>query len=233
MTAEIHKGKYIYYRCTGGKGRCDQAYISQEEVALRLGDAIQRISIDPPRVEWIKQALKASHREEAKFHKEAVDDLRRQMTRLENRLSQTYIDKIDGVIPEEEWKRLHEKFSIELDGIRLRLDSHTKANLDYCEQGAMILELAQDAYNQYLAQNDAEKRKLLDFVLSNCLVKGAEFNPVYRQPFDLLADYNQREDKKRRQSGGKSPSHQLWRPQGDSNPNFVIYTMDLRLLRQI
>jgi len=212
MTADIHKGKYIYYRCTGGKGRCDQAYLSQEEVALRLGEAIQHISIDPPRVEWIKQALKASHHEEAEFHKAAVDDLRRQMTKLENRLSQAYIDKIDGLISEDAWKQLHERFSIELGDIKRRLDSQTSANLDYYEQCAMILEFAQDAHTQYLAQNDSEKRKLLDFVLSNCLVKGAEFIPVYRQPFDLLADYNQREDKKRRQSGGKSPSHQLWRP---------------------
>ncbi len=161
-----------------------------------LGDSIKRISIDPSLVEWIKQALKASHHEEAKFHKAAVDDLRRQMTRLENRLSQIYIDKIDGVISDEEWKQLHARFLAELDDIKRRLDSHTRANLEYYEQGAVILELAQDAYTQYLAQNDSEKRKLLEFVLSNCLVKGAEFVPVYRQPFDLLAVYNRAKTKK-------------------------------------
>ena len=33
MTAELKKGKYIYYRCTGFKGHCGNTYIRQEEQA--------------------------------------------------------------------------------------------------------------------------------------------------------------------------------------------------------
>ena len=218
MTAEIHKGRYIYYRCTGGKGKCDQAHIRQEEVARLLGLAVQRISIDAEIAEWIKGALRASHGDEILFHKQAIDDLNRERTKLENRISQIYIDKIDGVISEQDWQTLHGKFAVELECIQAKLGNHTRANLDYIEKGVLILELAQDAYSQYVNQNDYEKRKLLDFVLSNCLVRGNEFAPVYRQPFDLLADYKARDVKKIRRSDEKSPSYQLWRPQGDSNP---------------
>ena len=38
MTAELKKGKYVYYRCTGFKGRCGNTYIRQEALADLLGD---------------------------------------------------------------------------------------------------------------------------------------------------------------------------------------------------
>ena len=37
------------------------------------------------------------------------------------------------------------------------------------------------------AEPAGEKRRLLDFVLSNCSWKDGELTPTYRQPFDLLA----------------------------------------------
>ncbi len=40
MTAEIKKGKYVYYRCTGFKGRCGNAYVREERLAELLGDVI-------------------------------------------------------------------------------------------------------------------------------------------------------------------------------------------------
>ncbi|MCX6827699.1 MAG: recombinase zinc beta ribbon domain-containing protein [candidate division Zixibacteria bacterium] len=233
MTAEIHKGKYIYYRCTGGRGKCRQPFIREEEVALRLGRVVKAISIDESLVEWIKEALKASHAQENEYHKRVTDDLKKELSKLENRIARVYEDKLDGNIQDSEWRTLHDRYSLEIEGIKGRLNRHIDANIDYYEKGSIILELAQDAYNQYLKQSNGEKKKLLDFVLSNCIVKGDDFEPVYRQPFDLLAVYREKEDQEKRRLGQKSPIHQLWRPQGDANPNFVIQDMDLRLLRQI
>ena len=44
MTAELKKGKYVYYRCTGFKGRCGNAYIRQEELSELLGATDRRDS---------------------------------------------------------------------------------------------------------------------------------------------------------------------------------------------
>jgi site-specific DNA recombinase len=50
-----------------------------------------------------------------------------------------------------------------------------------------LLELAHDAHVLFESQPPKEKRKLLDFVLSNCTWKGGELTAKYRQPFDVLA----------------------------------------------
>jgi hypothetical protein len=49
------------------------------------------------------------------------------------------------------------------------------------------MELAHNAHVLFESQPPTEKRKLLDFVLSNCTWKSGELTAKYRQPFDVLA----------------------------------------------
>lgn len=52
----------------------------------------------------------------------------------------------------------------------------------------MLLELTNRASELFARQPASEKRRLLDFVLSNCTWKGGELTPNFRQPFDMIAD---------------------------------------------
>jgi hypothetical protein len=45
ITAEKKKGRYVYYRCTGSKGLCGNAYIREEQLADLLGNVITPIQI--------------------------------------------------------------------------------------------------------------------------------------------------------------------------------------------
>jgi hypothetical protein len=67
------------------------------------------------------------------------------------------------------------------------IGSHQTANRSYIGEGVQLLELAHNAHALFESQPATEKRKLLDFVLSNCTWKGGELTAKYRQPFDVLA----------------------------------------------
>lgn len=45
VTAEMKKGKYTYYRCTGFRGKCDLPYFREEELAVRLGGILKGIHV--------------------------------------------------------------------------------------------------------------------------------------------------------------------------------------------
>ena len=51
-----------------------------------------------------------------------------------------------------------------------------------------LLELAQSARRLFEQQEAREKRRLLDFVVSNCSWKAGELSVKFRQPFDILAN---------------------------------------------
>ena len=61
------------------------------------------------------------------------------------------------------------------------------ANQIYLDEGVMLLELARRTCELFQRQRPSERRRLLDFVLSNCSWKGGELSATFRQPFDLLA----------------------------------------------
>src|SRR5258706_14969673 len=72
---------------------------------------------------------------------------------------------------------------------RLReIERHRAANKSYMDEGVRLLELARNARRLFERQEPREKRRLLNFLVSNCSWKSGELSTVLRQPFDLLAE---------------------------------------------
>ena len=63
----------------------------------------------------------------------------------------------------------------------------SNANQSYLQEGVAILELANRAAELFEKQSASEKRRLLDFVLSNSSWGNGELTVEFRQPFDLIA----------------------------------------------
>jgi site-specific DNA recombinase len=86
LTAEIKKGRYIYYHCTGYKGRCPERYIREEEIAAQFGEALRAIHLDEEVLAWASTALRQSHQDTRRYHHEMIASLQKQYQRLQDRL---------------------------------------------------------------------------------------------------------------------------------------------------
>jgi len=188
ITAEIKKNRYTYYHCTGFKGNCGQPYMREEQLEEKLGQFVKDIVIDDERLEWIKEALKESHADEKAFHDEMMAKLTSQLGKLQQKLDKAYDDKLEGKIAEEFWAKKSEQWGEEQSGILSKLKWHQGANKSYFGEGIKILELANRAYSLYLKAEAQEKRKLLNYILSNCQVANGTLYPTHRKPFDLIAE---------------------------------------------
>ena len=187
MTPELHKGRYAYYRCTKYRGKCDNTYVREEKLAELLGEIVLKIRIDEETVDWIRQALEESHTDKVDFHRQAIDALQKRYNKLQSMIDTAYEDKLAGDITLEFWERKSAEWNREMSKIQTEIDGHQKASLDYVKTGVQILELANKAYDLYLAQNNFERRKLLNILLLNCSFYHGTLYPTYRKPFDILA----------------------------------------------
>ena len=187
MTPEIHKEKYIYYRCTGFKGKCGNSYVREEKLGDLLGDVLKGIQIDEATVGYILEALKSSHQEKKQYHSESVDRLEKRIKQLQDLLDKAYNDKLEGKISEDYWLRRSQQWEDEIRSCRHQISRHDNANMNYYRTGVQILELANKAYFLYLRQNHYERRKLLDQVLLNCTFNNGSLSFSYKKPFDILA----------------------------------------------
>ncbi len=121
------------------------------------------------------------------YHNKQIKTLQEQYNRLQNRIHQIYIDKLDAKIDEEFYEEKVDEWREEMEDVKATMEEHENADSNYLSQGVHILELAQKAYSLYIKQQPGEKRKLLNFLLSNCTIIDLSVHPTYRKPFDLLA----------------------------------------------
>jgi hypothetical protein len=63
------------------------------------------------------------------------------------------------------------------------------ARVSYKDEGVALLDLARNAERPFAQQDRVnEKRRLLNFLLSNCAWEGGKIAAAFRQPFDMLSE---------------------------------------------
>ncbi len=127
------------------------------------------------------------NKDEQEYHQAQMVALQGQYDRLKNRTHEIYIDKLDGKVDKDFYEEKVQEWRDEMGRIKATIEEHEDADSSYLAQGVHILELSQKAYSLYVRQKASEKRKLLNFVLSNCTLADGNLTPTYRKPFDLLA----------------------------------------------
>ncbi len=188
VTAEIKKQKYVYYHCTGYRGKCELPRFREEEIAERLGHVLRDVQIPGEIAKRIGASLERVHVQMRSQVAQERARLDRELTALHVRMDAAYTDKLDGKIPESFWQRKHADWQQEEYRIKsLILECSEDRSVERLLNMQRILELAQNAYYLYLTRKPAEQAELLKMVLSNCSIDAVSLYPTYRKPFDLVA----------------------------------------------
>jgi len=217
LVGEIKKGQYIYYHCTGYKGKCPEPYTREEVLEEKFAELLKGLVLDDEIMGWVTEALRQSRGDAKQHHDSAITRLQAEYNRLQNRIDAMYLDKLDGRIEGAFFDQKSSEWRREQDLLLCSIEEHQSANQTYMEEGFRLLELTQRAHGLFQRQEPREKRRLLNFLLSNCSWKGGELIPVFRQPFDMLADANFARSKCDGQDGSTQPVFENWLPGQDSN----------------
>lgn len=188
---ELKKGKFIYGHCGSvpKKELCpDSKGVRQEIIEEQFVSALRKIKISDEFADFILDEMSKSSGEEAmnQITQEAL--IKQEIGRLDNRIRQAYVDKVDGTITEEHWRKVNHSWVAE----KIRLEEKLK-NLksmgprSYLTPARQFIELAKVLENKYFSATPSEKREMLDCVLSNLTLVGKNVDFIYKKPFDLFA----------------------------------------------
>ncbi len=186
ITAERKKGKYVYYRCTGYRGRCDTPRFREEEISIKLGTILKNIHIPDEVLFPLEESLNSDReraRTDAASHRAG---LVQRLAAVRKRMDRAYQDKLEGKIPEDFWERKMSEWRTEEQQIQMAINAIQEYSTDHLLSAKRILELANKAYSLYLTQTPAEQAKLLRMVLLNCSIDASNLYPTYRKPFELI-----------------------------------------------
>ena len=224
VVGEIKKQHYIYYHCTGYADKCQgnpascrRKYVREEVLERQFTELLGRLRFDDEVLAWVREALHASQADQRREHCAAIERLRAEYDRFERRIEAMYIDKLDGKIGEDFYNKMAGQWREEQSRCLRDIERHQKAEQSYMDEGVRILELAQNALALFERQPAREKRRLLNFVLSNCSWEDGQIAAAFRQPFDLLAETTAVTAHREGENTGGPPKNEIWRPRQDSN----------------
>jgi site-specific DNA recombinase len=180
VTGEVQKEKYVYYRCTGNRGKCDLPRFREKDIARRLGEPLKGLQVSEQLVARIVSSL----RQDLSAERAGLES---RLAAIRGRQDQAYTDKLDGKIPEDFWERRMSEWRKEEQQLKAAIDRLDSGEAhDRTREVERVFELANSAYSLYVSHGPAEKASLLKRLFSNCTVDAVNVTPTYRKPFDMI-----------------------------------------------
>jgi site-specific DNA recombinase len=208
LTGDVQKEKYVYYRCTGHRGKCDLPRFREEDIAQRLGEPLKGLQVPQEVVSQIVSTLRNDQQQSANKVSAERSRLESRLSGIRKRIDDAYTDKLDGKITEVFWERKSNDWRMEEQQVKMAIQGLSSAETgDRALDAQRIFELANKAYSLYISQNSTEKAKLLKMLFSNCSIDAVSVSPTYRKPFDTivkrahLEEWSGREDSNLRPPG--------------------------------
>ena len=162
---------------------------------------------------WTTRCTPATLRE----HEEAIKRHQAEYKRLQDRINAMYVDKLDGLVDTAFYETMSTQWRGEQNRRRHEIERHQNADKSYKDEGVALLDLARNAQRLFAKQEPREKRRLLNFVLSNCTWEDGEVVTIFRQPFDMLAETATLAARNEAGENAKASKSEIWLGDLDSN----------------
>jgi DNA invertase Pin-like site-specific DNA recombinase len=187
ITGERRKGRYVYYHCTWGQGKCSNTeYVKAEALDRQFAEILGRLRVDEAEAKLMTDELEKRSGLDRARRESRLAWLHAERQRIARRSEKAYEDKLDGKIEEADWlvksKRWNEQL-VEIDSEIRNLEGRTDDALSTLKK---ILELMNSLKSQFEALPDDKKGQLLRFVLWNLKLDHGTISFSYTNPFALF-----------------------------------------------
>jgi len=188
ITATLAKGKYIYYHCTNGKGKCTQGYIKQKDLAQLCESIIDDVQVPEDVARMLLDEVRRNEEKRADTLRKRIEKLTAEKKRVAHTRNKAYIDKLNSVIDEERWRTMDTEWAERIQLIEQKTNQLQKAvessGTKELDSAFELLKRAKELYSQ---QDPFEQADGLRILVSNLTITDRKLEPNYRKPFDLVA----------------------------------------------
>jgi len=210
LVGELKKGKYVYYHCTGHRGKCPEPFTREEVMGEQFAASLRELVIPPRVLRWLQEAVAESDLNERAARGREVKRLEEQHRRLGSKLEAMYEDRLEGRISLE----MYDRKSKELRGQALELSrriNEIQASAPAPVQAAIdLMDLTSRAADLFRAQPPREKQRFLRVVLKSASWQHGRLQTEFEEPFENLRRSNQLSQTKQEENRMKTAEIENW-----------------------
>jgi site-specific DNA recombinase len=210
MVGEIKKGRYVYYHCTGNRGKCPERFTRQETLLDEFGSILRELVIPAPVLNWLGDAVLESDRTEQAAREKNVERLQKQYDQIKIRIETMYMDKLDGRITTEFYDERAALWRREQEVIQRKIQDIQRAAPAPIDQAVDMLRLTSQACHLFLQEPVSEQRRLLQILIKDAAWKDGALRTTLFEPFDVLRHSNSESHRKEKEKGGSMNDIGIW-----------------------
>jgi site-specific DNA recombinase len=218
LVGEIKKGRYIYYHCTGYRGRCPEPYTRQEELISQFAARLRDLVVAPEVREWLQEELATNDQNERIVAERELRRDQAELDRLQGRLELLYDDRLESRIDATTYDRRSAEVRQQQNDIRRRIYSRETEGLPPVQEAVDFIALTSRTAELFCGQSAVEQAKLVRLVVQNATWKAGELRMCFREPFSRMALSNSATHTKQNGIGPSIDNFDNWRRERDSNP---------------
>ena len=219
LVGELKKGRYVYYHCTGYRGKCPERYTREEALTHSFAERLRELVIAPEIITWLEADLIAGDRSEQSAREQSVLRLQAELERLKRRLEILYDDRLDGRIDGSKYDEKAREIAADQHRIRTKMRESQGAVVP-AQQAVNLMALLSKGADLFASQSAGEKQKLLRVVLGEAIWKGGELRMLFRSPFEELRLSNRATITNKNPLEEPGAVFDIWRRERDSNPRY-------------
>jgi hypothetical protein len=217
LVGEVKKGRYVYYHCTGHRGKCPEPYTRQETLVEQFARNLADLVIPSEVSEWLQATYVESDLTERAARERAIQQHKAQYERLEARMETLYTDRLDGRITPSFYDAKAGEFRTQQQALLRKIEQIQSSTPAPVEEALNLMQLTSKAATLFRRQNGHEQRRLLRNLVRTAAWLAGELRVEFEEPFEILRGSNRANHTKEVQIPGSGRDSEIWLPGMDSN----------------
>ena len=210
FVGELKKGQYLYYHCTGNRGKCPEPYTRQETLTGQFAQVLQELVIPQPILDWLVGVVLESDQTERAARDQAIKRLRTRYEQLQTRIETMYLDKLNGRIRQEFYDKQADTWRHEQNAILRRIQEIPNTAPAPVDEAIDALRLTTRACEMFLQQPSPQRRRLLQVLVKTANWRDGALRTTLFEPFEILRHSNQESSTKEREKTGSGQDLGIW-----------------------
>jgi hypothetical protein len=190
MVGEIKKARYVYYHCTGNRGRCGDPYVREEQLLSELAQSLNQLAIAPATLDWLERDVGESDKTEAGAREQAMKQLKTERDKLQARLETMYVDRLDGRITAAFYDEKAKEWGEQQRQIEARMAKLRTTELRSAKEALRIIRSVSDACSSFQQNQPQQQRAIVSAMMQQATWKSGQFVGALNTPFQILAHSN-------------------------------------------
>jgi site-specific DNA recombinase len=212
LVAEIKKGRYTYYHCTGHRGKCDEPYTREELLVEQFARTLGELVIPRDIAEWLQATYVESDLTERAARERTIKQHEAQCERMEAKIEMLYSDRLDGRISASSYDLKAAEFRAQQHTILRNIEQIRSSAPAPVEAALDLMRLTSRTATLFRQQSGHEQRRLLRTIVKTASWQGGELRMEFEQPFEILRGSNLANRSKEMQKPGADHDSEIWLP---------------------